>query len=873
MKSAMDLSVEATRARNEKRQRQRLESGGYAATAAFAALNAERQLVRRLADHIRGQLEERSTGLTVMLRGVGPDKLALATLAVLMDVPPIRRDHRRRDELDSIRDARRLGRNIGRLVQGELWAADLLRTRRALLKRISKLPPRQRVVALRRIDWEDRDWPEKQVLQAGTWLLDCCLQAMPDVFGRYRESRRGPGVIYDIDVIHTRLDAAELATLRERVMGANPVIFPCTSEPKPWTDWRDGGYWDERTRFSVAFVRTHYKDTEREIRAAFADPDGVFMKQHVAGVNALRSVPFRINEPVLEAAKRYVPLIMEAKIAKWKTELGAAKRHLASVTEALPYGPLTKEDTQRHRDAKERLSDAKKGLRATKHQRDLAAVDLQTAERFKGAPFYVPLSCDKRGRVFGIPHFNFQREDHVRGLFLFDRGLRLGDNLGALQIHTATCGGAICGGGKIDKQSFLARAFWATARRDLIERTARLETLEWLDADKPFQFLAACLELTAAWKNGPDYVTHLPITFDCSCSGLQHLCAMMRSEEGEQVNLRWKWDHVPFVDDQGNDQGCTDEQAQQILAGIHRELVMHILCGIPLNEQADLSPDDQVGQAVAGLLLPPEDIYAVVARKVEALVKDDTELRDIVEQRGITIDRKLVKQPVMTFCYGVTEHGVIDQIKEELAERGQRLEWELLKRLCDHVWGAVVGTVRKAEEARKFLQLLARVLADKNEVLQWTTPTGFPWANRYHVSKTEVVSLILTGHRVQWSVADGHERKVRKKKAVDSVVANVVHALDVSHMLRTVNACVEAGINDLVTVHDSFGCLAPQAHQFNRIVREEFERMYKECDPLRELRDRALCKLGPLAPQLLDPVPERGSLDLSEISKSPYPLH
>jgi DNA-directed RNA polymerase, mitochondrial len=243
-------------------------------------------------------------------------------------------------------------------------------------------------------------------------------------------------------------------------------------------------------------------------------------------------------------------------------------------------------------------------------------------------------------------------------------------------------------------------------------------------------------------------------------------------------------------------------------------------------------------------------------------VKDDTELRDI------KIDRKLVKQPVMTFCYGVTRAGVKDQIKEELAERGQRLEWEPLLRLCNHVWDALTGTVPRAEKARGFLCALAEVLAEKNETLQWTTPTGLPWANRYHKSKTQVLSLTLLGARVQWTVADGHERKVRRKKAVDSVVANVVHALDASHLLRTVNACVAAGINDLVTVHDSFGCLAPEAHRFTKIIREEFVKMYEGCDPLTELRERALCKLGPLAPQLLVPVPQRGPLDLREFINS-----
>ena len=55
--------------------------------------------------------------------------------------------------------------------------------------------------------------------------------------------------------------------------------------------------------------------------------------------------------------------------------------------------------------------------------------------------------------------------------------------------------------------------------------------------DEPIQFVAACVELVQAWDN-PKFVTRLPLTFDASCSGLQHLCAMTRDEEGGRyVNL------------------------------------------------------------------------------------------------------------------------------------------------------------------------------------------------------------------------------------------------------------------------------------------------------------------------------------------------
>src|SRR5262249_48238772 len=51
----------------------------------------------------------------------------------------------------------------------------------------------------------------------------------------------------------------------------------------------------------------------------------------------------------------------------------------------------------------------------------------------------------------------------------------------------------------------------------------------------PYAFLAACVELAEAV--GPSFKTRLPIVFDATCSGLQHICAMMRAPEGRYVNL------------------------------------------------------------------------------------------------------------------------------------------------------------------------------------------------------------------------------------------------------------------------------------------------------------------------------------------------
>jgi DNA-directed RNA polymerase len=58
--------------------------------------------------------------------------------------------------------------------------------------------------------------------------------------------------------------------------------------------------------------------------------------------------------------------------------------------------------------------------------------------------FCVPLHMEFPGRIYGIPHFNFLREDHVRALFLFKNGLPIGiEGLKWLKYHVAGCADGI----------------------------------------------------------------------------------------------------------------------------------------------------------------------------------------------------------------------------------------------------------------------------------------------------------------------------------------------------------------------------------------------------------------------------------------------
>jgi hypothetical protein len=138
----------------------------------------------------------------------------------------------------------------------------------------------------------------------------------------------------------------------------------------------------------------------------------------------------------------------------------------------------------------------------------------------------------------------------VRGLFLFADGKPIGkEGVLWLKAHVAARADGVAWsdhtGPRLSELDFAQRVAWTNANSELLLKIGKavLEgddpaTLDWaLPKGECIQFIAACVELVQAWDN-PEYETRLPLTFDASCSGLQHLCAMTRDEEGARyVNL------------------------------------------------------------------------------------------------------------------------------------------------------------------------------------------------------------------------------------------------------------------------------------------------------------------------------------------------
>jgi DNA-directed RNA polymerase len=243
----------------------------------------------------------------------------------------------------------------------------------------------------------------------------------------------------------------------------------------------------------------------------------------------------------------------------------------------------------------------------------------------------------------------------------------------------------------------------------------------------------------------------------------------------------------------------------------------------------------------------------------------------------------------MTYNYNVTELGMTEQHlqktinpldKAAVFQKEPRPfgdHWKqrsaAARYLAKHVKAAIEETMPGPAKAMAYLQSLADEATAAERPLRWTTPAGIPWINRYHVPKYRTIKLWLddlaTYYRTLRVV--GEKRKIDKTKTRNGVTANFVHACDAAHLMLTVNAAVSVaeGITSIATVHDSFGCLAPQAERFRQIIREQFVKMYDAHDVLQEVLDRAREDLGEHANKL-PTKPAKGTLNIEGVRVAEY---
>lgn len=443
----------------------------------------------------------------------------------------------------------------------------------------------------------------------------------------------------------------------------------------------------------------------------------------------------------------------------------------------------------------------------TNAKRKGALHKLWIANKFKDRKvLYFPAQFDWRSREYPLPsHLHPQADDPARALLTFSEGKPLGEHgLKWLGIHLANCYG-------YDKLGITERinALHSNGLNEIqcwVRDPVKFDS--WKEKDKPWQALAAAYEYIAALdsRDPTGFISHLPVAVDGTCNGLQHFSAI----------------------------------------------------GL-----------DPVGAIATNLLdgLVPNDIYVQVCNEVNAIIEEDCRECDPNPDRYPCwawkgrVDRKTVKRAVMTTPYGVTKQG----IREQFVVDGHTddLAGSVSVNACylrDVVYDAIGSVVVAAREYMDWLRTVATIASSSNHKLHWTTPAGFKVKQAY--LKDRECRVVTTLQEIYLRVPV-NDWLINSRRQVNGLPPNFIHSLDAAHMMLTVVAAKQQGINSFQMIHDSYATHAADMERFSYILRDEFVKMHEQL-PLWSFKEQIeqACKIE------LPPPPPQGSFDLSKVRTS-----
>jgi len=481
------------------------------------------------------------------------------------------------------------------------------------------------------------------------------------------------------------------------------------------------------------------------------------------------------------------------------------------------------------------------------------------AETHLNKTFYHLYNLDFRGRIYPNTAFlHEQSSDNAKGILLLEQEVPLGsDGLYWLCVHTANTFGA-------DKLSLDERATFVEENWELFISYAMDPTgnTDWMDADKPFSFLACCFELTKIWswtvvhkQAVEDFTSQLPIYIDGSNNGVQHLVAMAQDEEvAPLVNLvpsELPGDVYMFIADK------VWENLEKMKAKLDQSTIDQFEAvfaeATKLQLEYSTAPDKSERKAVA-------------YKAASSWRNQNRDLREklfSVYWCNITdpkIRRKTVKRNVMTLGYGGTAYGMGQQVIEDTRDISPYL------RDKEHLWGALLGSLvyrtcyeelkGPAKMLRLFQTLAERANAQAN-YLSWVSPiTNFPVVQAYRKPSNRRTELKYGEDVLKVQLQVWEEATVDESKQKTGAAPNIVHSLDAVHL----SMVVHDADYPVTVVHDSFGCHAGNMNHMFDHVRQKFVELY-ETLPLESILEQL---------NSLDLIPEKGTLDVRSILQSDF---
>lgn len=436
---------------------------------------------------------------------------------------------------------------------------------------------------------------------------------------------------------------------------------------------------------------------------------------------------------------------------------------------------------------------------------------LYLSNKFSDTEFYFPTQLCFRGRSYPKPQYlQPQGADWAKANLRFSKGkpIHTQDEADWLAFQCANTWG-------LDKKPIYDRLNWVYSNEDLFRGILKdpLGCNEWAKADKPWQFLAASLEMGQFFEEGFGFISKIPVAQDASNQGLQIYSMLLRDPEGAHYT--------------------------------------------------NVTPSEI-----------PQDLYQIVADKViQKLLESDNPYASLWVAFGVT--RKTTKRQTMVLPYGSTKQSckdyTIDWFRDQVFRfrRDNPFGTEVFKPcifLSDIIWESIGESVKSARMGMDWLRKVARICMDNGVSPMWSVPSGFLVKQLYEKQASyEVKTSIgdtIRRHRLQRGRGEASARK-----NINGICPNYVHSLDACLMMMTVNLGYLNGVDQFSMVHDSYATTAADAGVLSTCLRTATVQLFSQ-DLLSDF-SKQISALLPIGVTLPD-IPYVGGLDIEDVLDSQY---
>ena len=500
---------------------------------------------------------------------------------------------------------------------------------------------------------------------------------------------------------------------------------------------------------------------------------------------------------------------------------------------------------------------------------------LQAAEPFVGKVFYQQYTADNRGRLYPLSaYMNELNSDNAKGMLTFAIGQPLGETgLNQLYHHIAN----MYGEDKLthkEKVKFVEKNYHGFCLMGYEPKKWK----DWMNAEEPFQFLSAVLELAEFDKwikegNKPStFVSHTICYRDGSNNGLQWLFSLAKDDKNAHlVNVKQTADNKPGDMYSHVAVSVKDLMHQEALKSDKLAFEYYDLYfkGIEKlrnkTRSAELNKDKKA------------ELYKKLVKWYQKRYKSQLKLTDIIywDKAKFTIKewRKIVKRNVMTYGYAATKQGMGAQILEDTRD----IDNEYLSNK-QHSAARALGALVYLTIEKEFPMVSDTMKLFKDNCEKFMKKTGKQYSHKTLISNFPFTQKYIKYKRRNIFIHDGlyvqNNDKTYKwnydlqliikselsvpnvSKAKSAISPNTVHNLDSLHLMLVIDKCNF----DIVSAHDSYGAHACNVENMQKVIREQFKYIIDK-DPLQNILDQT----GNLVPMI-----KRGNLNSSEILNSEF---